>query len=306
MISFREAKESDAATVQLLVNLHESAVDPEASSMGDSGIAELMSGYIDNSPSYLMIDDSVDEPVGFIQLHPDKNRNLFFPDVYCNPKVANLASTTDQAVSWVIAQTHALEPTWSVRPGVNSKDDLLRSVYEAKGFEKLRTYWMLSLPLDSGNHHSIADQDLTFTKITDQNLDLVFALHQDAFSSHFGFKPRAKADWIQLERETQTREPEGSVILEVGGKPVGFLLSASELVHENGGFVDSIGVIQSAQGNGYGKVLLKWAIDYNTRLGRKKLDLNVDSGNESGALRLYESLGFRPVSAWFQLQLIRE
>lgn len=306
MITFREATESDAPIVRELVNLHEGAVDPEASSMGESGIAELMDGYIDKSPSFLMVDESSGNAIGFIQLHPDKNRGFFFPDVYCNPNAENLDSVTEQAVNWVIAQTSFLEPTWTLRPGVNSKDDLLRTTYEAKGFEKLRTYYMLSLPLDSESDYSAIDPELSFRKITEQNLDVVYQLHQDAFSSHFGFKPRAKEDWIQLERETHTREPEGSVILEAAGEPVGFLLSASELAHENGGFVDAIGVIHSAQGKGYGKVLLKWAIDYNTKLGRKKLDLNVDTGNSSGALRLYESLGFRPVSSWFQLELIRK
>ncbi|MFZ9317052.1 MAG: GNAT family N-acetyltransferase, partial [Candidatus Nanopelagicaceae bacterium] len=50
--------------------------------------------------------------------------------------------------------------------------------------------------------------------------------------------------------------------------------------------------------NGYGELMLRWAFAYYSSIGRKSLELNVDTGNESGALRLYEKLGFKVKSAW--------
>lgn len=35
-------------------------------------------------------------------------------------------------------------------------------------------------------------------------------------------------------------------------------------------------------------------------------ELNVDTGNESGALRLYEKVGFKPESSWIQMHSARE
>jgi ribosomal protein S18 acetylase RimI-like enzyme len=36
--------------------------------------------------------------------------------------------------------------------------------------------------------------------------------------------------------------------------------------------------------------------------GREFIELNVDTGNESGALKLYEKLGFQPNSSWVQYE----
>jgi len=306
---FRTATESDAEQVRQLVNSHELSVDPAVSTMGEDGVQELMSGYIDSSTGTVMYLDgnSQHDILAYIQLHPDKNRSLYFPDIYCQPDFDNLALLTETAVDYLVSETAALNPDWSIRAGVNTKDDLLRSTYEARGFELLRTYWMLSVGLDSSMDFPELPSNVKIRLVQDthEDLSLLHSLHQDAFSNHFGFKPREREDWIALEKETISREAAGSVIIEVAGKPVGYLLAATEMAHENGGFVDTIGVIKSAQGSGYGKLLLKWTMAYNASQGRSKLDLNVDTGNSSGALRLYESLGFKPVSSWQQLELIR-
>jgi len=48
--------------------------------------------------------------------------------------------------------------------------------------------------------------------------------------------------------------------------------------------------------------LLRYAIQVNTEFGHSKLCLNVDAGNESGALRLYEKVGMKPISEWHQYE----
>ncbi|MFM8405265.1 MAG: GNAT family N-acetyltransferase, partial [Actinomycetota bacterium] len=52
------------------------------------------------------------------------------------------------------------------------------------------------------------------------------------------------------------------------------------------------------QGKGFGELLLRWALHYYQQLNRKYVELNVDSGNESGALRLYEKVGFKTKQSW--------
>ena len=44
--------------------------------------------------------------------------------------------------------------------------------------------------------------------------------------------------------------------------------------------------------------MLRWAFAYYSSIARSALELSVDTGNESGALRLYEKLGFKAKSSW--------
>jgi ribosomal protein S18 acetylase RimI-like enzyme len=72
--------------------------------------------------------------------------------------------------------------------------------------------------------------------------------------------------------------------------------------HLNGGYVDAIGVAHKFQGLGLGQLLLQHAINFSVNQGREFIELNVDTGNESGALKLYEKLGFKPNSSWVQYE----
>jgi ribosomal protein S18 acetylase RimI-like enzyme len=82
----------------------------------------------------------------------------------------------------------------------------------------------------------------------------------------------------------------------------GFVQLANANYHLNGGYVDAIGVAHKFQGKGLGQSLLQHAINFSIEQGREFIELNVDTGNESGALRLYEKLGFKPNSSWQQYE----
>lgn len=303
---FAEATQADADAVRDLVNRHELAVDPQAATMSDDGIAELMAGYIDQSQSWIMRVDS-GALAGFVQLHPDANRSIFFPDVYCDPALPDLAGATSAAVDFVLSLSERQQPDWSLRPGLNSKDDLLRGAYLAHGFAYLRKFWSLSRPITADDVWPELPPGIVVRRAEDtrEDMQVLHALHQDSFSNHFGFKPREFENWMTLELEKQTRDPAGNFILFDQDQPAAFLLSATEMAHENGGYIDLIGVAHAHQGKGFGKLLLQCAASYAHENGFTKIDLNVDTGNESAALRVYEVAGFRPFSAWEQYELVR-
>lgn len=307
MVQFIQATEAHLADVLRLVNAHEASVDAGAPTMGESGVRGLMAGYIDSSAGHVLLDEGSAKVVGFVQLHPDRNRELYFPDIYVDPSAEDIADLTRQAIEFLLEQSSSENPTWGLRPGMNVQDELLISSYVALGFSFLRKFWSLSRPLALNEPQpQLPDHvELRAIEDTETDLSLLHSLHQDAFSTHFGFKARNREEWIRLELERETREPAGNVFLLENGIPVGFLLSANEMEHENGGYVDLLGVIHAAQGRGYGKLLLEWAIAYNSALGRTKVDLNVDTGNTSAALHVYEKVGFKPISAWQQFELNR-
>jgi ribosomal protein S18 acetylase RimI-like enzyme len=50
-----------------------------------------------------------------------------------------------------------------------------------------------------------------------------------------------------------------------------------------------------------GEAILRHALVYFESRGLVGADLTVDTGNESGALRRYEKVGFNPESSWIQM-----
>jgi ribosomal protein S18 acetylase RimI-like enzyme len=85
------------------------------------------------------------------------------------------------------------------------------------------------------------------------------------------------------------------------GEPVGFCQCNDEYAEEKKGYISILGVVQEYQGLGIGEALLQTGISHSATKGYDSLELNVDTGNESGALRLYEKVGFKPESSWIQL-----
>ena len=100
--------------------------------------------------------------------------------------------------------------------------------------------------------------------------------------------------------EAEGCDAEGVAVLFKSEVPVGFVECNNDNAHFNSGYINGIGVIPSEQGKGYGELLLRWAIAHSAGLGYRRIELNVDAGNESGALRLYEKTGFKPYLAWEQ------
>jgi mycothiol synthase len=297
--SLQEATVSDASLVVDMVNQHELTIDPESTPMGVEEAKELIEGFYDKAIANFLMLDSVDLPAGFYSINPDANRKKLFTDVYARPG--------SELITEVIAQSlrHAAEihPDYEHLFGVNSKDTVMREALESFGMEGIRTYWRMRRTLDAGSKADTSKDKVEIRLVSGrEDLEIWWALHQDAFSKHFGFAPRPMELWIEQTTSAGTMDPDGSFLAFYEGEPAGYVQMANANYHLNGGYVDLIGVSHEFQGRGLGQVLLQHAINYSVDQGREFIELNVDTGNESGALKLYEKLGFSPSSSWVQYE----
>jgi ribosomal protein S18 acetylase RimI-like enzyme len=297
--SLQEAEVSDAQLVVDMVNQHELTIDPESTPMGVEEAKELIEGFFDKAITNFLMVDSAELPAGFYSINPDANRKKLFTDVYARPGSELITEVIAQSLRHG-AQVH---PDYEHLFGVNSKDQVMREALESFGMGVIRTYWHMKRLLDA---HAKTDtlKDKFEIKLVSgrQDLETWWALHQDAFSKHFGFAPRPMELWIEQTTSAGTMDPEGCFIALHEGEPAGFVQMANANYHLNGGYVDLIGVAHKFQGLGLGQVLLQHAINFSVDQGREFIELNVDTGNESGALKLYEKLGFKPNSSWVQYE----
>ena len=297
--STRKATAADAKAVAELANEHELSVDPKSSLFSEQGALDFINGYIDPNVAYLV---SLDGESGFsavVNLHPDSVTGRYYTDVYARPHVANL----EVIVLWAIEMADSQHAGWDIRPGVNSLDQRLQSAWANHGFEFLRRYFTMRMNISTAP--TIREiQGLEIKSIDISSSDQValwHQLHQNSFSKHFGFAPRKLEKWRELVQDSAT-DPNGVFFAFKNGEPVGFCQCNDEYAEDNRGFINLLGVTQENQGLGIGEALLQTGISYCLTKGYDSVELNVDTGNESGALKLYEKVGFTPESSWIQMR----
>jgi GNAT superfamily N-acetyltransferase len=294
-----KAEVSQATVLADLINQHEFLVDPQATPIGSEEAQELIDGFFDPAIAAFIFTEGIAEPSAFYSVNPDATRKRLFTDVYARPG-SNLIK---EALIESLKAAAAEFPEYENWYGANTKDPALREALESAGMHVIRTYWLMKRPLTPSDHVQHSKPGASIRIVSgDEDMKTWWSLHQDAFSKHFGFAPRPMELWIEQVQESSTMDPEACFILEFEREPAGFVQLANANYHLNGGYVDAIGVAHKFQGKGLGQSLLQHAINFSIEQGREFIELNVDTGNESGALRLYEKLGFKPNSSWQQYE----
>jgi len=232
-------------------------------------------------------------------VNPDGNRKRLFTDVYARPGSNLIKEALVESLKAAAAEFQDYEHWF----GVNTKDVTMREALESLGMHVIRTYWHMKRDLAATDSVPNSRPEVSIRLVSgDEDMQTSWRLHQDSFSNHFGFAPRPMELWIEQTKAASTLDPEACFILDYEGEPAGFVQMANANYHLNGGYVDVLGVAHKFQGKGLGQILLQHGINHSVDQGREFIELNVDSGNESGALRLYEKLGFKPNSSWEQYE----
>ena len=128
--------------------------------------------------------------------------------------------------------------------------------------------------------------------------DEVRRAHNAAFTEHYGSSERDVASWQVMFTGQPSFRPDLSVLAVSGGAVVGYALSyVSEATAAATGSRESyfgqIGVVPAARGRGLSKAVIIEALHAAAVADCRTAGLQVDSENVTGALGLYESLGFR-------------
>lgn len=121
-----------------------------------------------------------------------------------------------------------------------------------------------------------------------------------AFAEHHGSSERDRESWQRLYTGTRSFRPDLSVLALGGEGVVGFVLAwVFEADTAARGYREvhygQIGVLPSGRGRGLGSAMIATALREAAVRDCATAALDVDSDNVTGALRLYEGLGFRTV-----------
>ena len=175
-----------------------------------------------------------------------------------------------------------------------------RALFEDMGLEPVRYFVNMVRPIDNGlppvempDGFRLRPFDLA------RDLETVWCVDVESFKDHWGFTSFPLAEFEHLVQEPHFR-PELWLLAEeeATGRVVGIGLNKidPDWIAQTGrqeGYVSILGVLREYRQKGLGTALLAQSLHTLRQAGMDAAHLGADAENLTGAVRIYERLGFR-------------
>ncbi|HMJ80862.1 MAG TPA: GNAT family N-acetyltransferase [Candidatus Dormibacteraeota bacterium] len=177
------------------------------------------------------------------------------------------------------------------------REVLLRS----EGFEPVRYGFTMVRPDLEDQHDAPLPEGLEIREVRPEHLRAIWEADAEAFRDHWGMGPPTEADYQEFLTDPMTNDTTLWRIAWDGDQVAGQVRSfineeENRLYGRERGWVESISVRRPWRHRGLARALIAASFPLLRARGMTEGALGVDTENLSGALRIYESMGFRAVS----------
>ena len=191
------------------------------------------------------------------------------------------------------------------RAGVEDTQVDCIGLLERRGYQPVRYFYRMRRDLREPIPTKQLPQGLTLRTFVPDLSRRVLAALNEAFRDHWSYEAITEEDWQQFFLERSSFRPDCTYVVLEGDEVVG--LSFNTVCPEENarrgireGWVAELAVRRAWRNRGAATALLCESMRAFKADGLDYASLGVDTENPSGALRLYESLGFRPVKRFIQ------
>lgn len=147
-------------------------------------------------------------------------------------------------------------------------------------------------------------EGLELRSVKSEHLWLIFDAMNEAFRDHWSHRDLTKEEFKQWMKDPSFDPKHWKIAWEgdqVAGMVLNFINAAeNEEYNRKRGYTEGISVRRPWRRRGLARSLLAQSLRYFKQLGMTEATLGVDTENPSGALRLYESVGFQPVKRFIE------
>lgn len=179
-----------------------------------------------------------------------------------------------------------------IRFSVNRTADDVISIFEARGYEYIRSAYRMSMTLDQPIPDPVIPAGIELRPYDrERDLRAAHAAFVAAFSEHYGFQAESFESWQQGVLSFPGDDQSLWLMAWEGEQAVGFSFNRALVSRPNAVWVSDIGVLKSHRQRGLGEALLKSSFKLFQARGYTWVGLGVDAANHTGALRLYERAG---------------
>ena len=293
----RSASLADTDQILDVCIRHEQRIDKDVEPISRADVEISIRGV--GEPGHTIVWDQGGEITALCFIVTDSGRKRCELDLFFLESIPNAEDVFAASLSHI----KSLGQGFEVMSSANQKDEQTLKLIQSFGFKFYRNYW--KLVRQNGNDEfpnlpaGVEIKQLSFN----ENANLYWRLEMDSFSEHFGYKYVEFEPWFLQRKDDPLIDQAGSFVIYRDGVAAGYLISSNGREELQGGFIDKLGVIKSMQGKGLGRKLLQHGIAHSAQKRHTSIALGVDSGNESGAIALYESVGFEPHVVWSAYRL---
>jgi ribosomal protein S18 acetylase RimI-like enzyme len=292
----RPASLNDLAAIWELANDHELRVDPEFEPYPRSEIEQQIKGFVEPGHPFVFESDGIQAA---ILIHSYSSRSLIELDLFCSEDY----DSARELFGFGLDYCRKTWPGFRFRTACNKLDTKLLEIFESFSLEFYRDYYKLIKPAIKTGFPALPEGVEIRAVSLEEFGEQLHRVEVESFASHFGYTKLGYQDWLAERQADESLDHEGCFLLVDHGQPVGMVLSSNSRADVNGGWLDKLGVVPESQGKGYGRLLLRWGVAHAAAKGFSDLGLGADTGNDSGALELYQSEGFEVQLSWRAYQL---
>jgi GNAT superfamily N-acetyltransferase len=179
---------------------------------------------------------------------------------------------------------------WEMHAGVMIGDEDSQRLYRHAGFTPVR-YWFEMVAPTADAPAPVLPEGLRVTSYSPEYEKATYDAHTEAFADHFGFQRRGLPEWCGLTVRSDTFLPDLSVLAWSGEEIVGYVLSYRD-PNEKWLYVGHVGTRRAWRRRGLATGLLAHVLRDASRAGMTTATLGVDADSPTGAVGVYERVGF--------------
>lgn len=180
---------------------------------------------------------------------------------------------------------------WEIHAGTPAGNDSAERLFRRFGFTAARYWFDMVAPTAAPVVEPLPDgiRSTAYQVAYEKEL---YEAHMEAFADHWGFQFREFPDWMTLTVRSETFLPELSTVAFDGDEIAGYVLSYGE-ADPSRIYIGQVGVRRPWRRRGLAGALLSRVLDAARAAGREWASLGVDAASPTGAVGVYERVGFR-------------
>jgi mycothiol synthase len=187
-------------------------------------------------------------------------------------------------------------PSPRFRTSINAVDEAAAEMLRVRGLRPVRHFWHMQIDLTRPIEPGPSPDGIEIGGIEPRDdLKAIHTVLDEAFADDWGDYPGPFDRWADEQARSPSYDPTLWLLARDGVLPVG-VLTASASGH--GGSVDWLAVLASRRGRGIGAALLRRSFASFAARGVRRVIVNVDAQNPTGATGVYERVGMRVVNRW--------
>jgi mycothiol synthase len=185
--------------------------------------------------------------------------------------------------------------------GSNTETDWT-SLLESEGYSAIRWGYLMHRSLNEAIVPHALPEGLEVRPVREEDVLTIWHAAEEAFRDHWGhgeWKEEYLAEW----RESPTFQPHLWQVAWDGDEVTGTVLTRVDEAENveykrKRGYTETICVRKPWRGRGLAKALITRSLFQLKEMGMTEAAHGVDAQNATGALQLYEGLGYRPIRTW--------